>query len=1507
MRLKLLIFLCFAFILSTSELQASHIAGTDLTYRCIGQDSFEVTLNVFRDCNGIAAPGNARLQATSTCGGSVNLNLTLQVNPFILNGDSVFPNPANGALEVSQLCPANLAQSKCKGRSNPFPGMEQYVFRGIVVLSPPCNTWNLRYSAPPARNSNQNLATGFPGVGVSTTLAELNSQSFACNSSPRFSAQPIPYVCAGQPVVYNFGVTEDEGDSLVYSFSCGYSNNLNNPNVFRAPYSCNEPIAGATIDSTNGRVRFTPTLTGNFVIIVLVEEYDRATGQKKGSIMRDILFVVQTCSNQQPDPNAPIENFSGDGAVIDTNSIEICVGESFQFDVTITDPDTTDSLILSSNIESILPNSTFSFVSYGDSAVATIAWSAVPTPGNFYSFYIQANDGACPVSGLFYSTYDIEIVPSTFAGPDLNICQGTQAANINVFGGNNFNWTALPGGAGINVGTNFDCDTCQNVVATPNITTTYAVSSDLSSTCKNRDTITVNVAPNFELSISPPDTVCEFVAKQLLVSPSVGSFNYSYQWSPSMFLDNDTVQSPNITSLPVTTNFVATVSSAAGCTKRDTVKISVANPFPQNIQALASDTLICISDTVNLDVDLGNLTYNSCGPELRPCQGFATNIDVGNGTQNSPRVGNSRPIPYGGAFNSVRQQFLYRQADLQAAGLIAGTINSLGFFVQNLRASTPDYDNYSIKIGCTSLDTATGIWQLGLTEVFSPKTVTIVNGWNMHNLDVGYNWDGQSNLIVEICFDNSGQTPARTENPACTYSTASYPATMLTRSFTGPACNQLNQTFNSPMNFLPNIRFEQCQGLDPAAYIFNWEPTTNRGYLGATNIKNPQANVNTSTTNSFSVIITDTLGVCFDTSTVNVNVVTRYNSKPIVGDPLCVSGGLDTLSAPTPYDIIPRPGGGFWSGPGIVNDSLGVIDPGALGVGNHVITYEVRGDACASIDSSTYTVVGLPDPSFSEGPFCEADSFNILDTNAAHIRGYFSSSRIGVVDSTTNNFNATVSSINAPDTVPVTYFAYNGCFNDTTVPVIVVKQFDANILTAGPFCLNEDTVQLQAADSGGNWTGIGVVQGKPGLFLPSVAGIGTFSLQVDSSGFCGDSSTRNIEVVGLPPVSINDPGPFCDDGSGTGTTPVNITGTPSGGLWSAAGTPPWMPLTNQAQFIPSVVVQTLGFGSYPLYYTVFDTIAAGKACSNTDTILVRFSQTPNAPQSPGDFSFCIGSPVSGLSATADTGLGLLWYDDPSLNLLADTFASGSPVSYPASAVDFNLYLRQIDSLGCISAATPVNIFMLTNPEASFVVEPEEAFVPVEVAFINTSVAGNPGINLTRFEWKIWQYGYDPISDTYADFPDRDTAELHRFETENASLNFDGSRFDLGAARYLAQLYVESEDGCFDTTSLSFFLENFFELEVPNVFTPPAIGRPGDGVNDRFLDEREMKGLEYMEGYIYNRWGQKVYELSYPGNPFWDGGTLEDGVYYYVIRTKAATSGSEERSYSGWVTLMREQE
>jgi gliding motility-associated-like protein len=88
------------------------------------------------------------------------------------------------------------------------------------------------------------------------------------------------------------------------------------------------------------------------------------------------------------------------------------------------------------------------------------------------------------------------------------------------------------------------------------------------------------------------------------------------------------------------------------------------------------------------------------------------------------------------------------------------------------------------------------------------------------------------------------------------------------------------------------------------------------------------------------------------------------------------------------------------------------------------------------------------------------------------------------------------------------------------------------------------------------------------------------------------------------------------------------------------------------------------------------------------------------------------------------------------------------------------------------------------------------------------------------------------------------------------------------------------------------------IKAPNVFTVN-----GDGINETFT----IRGIEtFPEArvYIYNRWGNKVYEtLNYAANP-WDGADYPEGVYYFIIETGEETKKGD--GISGVIHLMRGQ-
>jgi gliding motility-associated-like protein len=95
--------------------------------------------------------------------------------------------------------------------------------------------------------------------------------------------------------------------------------------------------------------------------------------------------------------------------------------------------------------------------------------------------------------------------------------------------------------------------------------------------------------------------------------------------------------------------------------------------------------------------------------------------------------------------------------------------------------------------------------------------------------------------------------------------------------------------------------------------------------------------------------------------------------------------------------------------------------------------------------------------------------------------------------------------------------------------------------------------------------------------------------------------------------------------------------------------------------------------------------------------------------------------------------------------------------------------------------------------------------------------------------------------------------------------------------------------------------NYAEVIPPlSVYIPSAFTPNGDGLNDTFGIKGE--GIRDYHIYIYNRWGEVVFESSNPRQQ-WDGiyqgNPAEQGCYVY----KVYANGFDGKGKTGMVTLL----
>ena len=298
--LKLL--LVFALILSFNPSYALHIIGGEMTYVCTGPDPanpnnmiYDFTMKVYRDCQGNGAPFDSEtpngVQASVTFFLETNeLNVLYLEAPIITLIDPLENNPC---IEI----PANVC-------------VQEGIYTFSQSLAVQGISYNVVYQRCCRNSSISNIIA--PDDSGATYFVEITPTSqIECNSSPTFNEFPPAVICVDIPLEFDHSATDLEGDQLVYSFCAPLTGGSTGGNVAPDPdepppfnsvnfilpnYSELNPMGGnpqIDIDPLTGLITGTPTVQGQFVVGICVEEY--RNGELIGRLIRDFQFNVTAC------------------------------------------------------------------------------------------------------------------------------------------------------------------------------------------------------------------------------------------------------------------------------------------------------------------------------------------------------------------------------------------------------------------------------------------------------------------------------------------------------------------------------------------------------------------------------------------------------------------------------------------------------------------------------------------------------------------------------------------------------------------------------------------------------------------------------------------------------------------------------------------------------------------------------------------------------------------------------------------------------------------------------------------------------------------------------------------------------------------------------------------------------------------------------------------------------------------------------------------------------------
>ncbi|HAE30773.1 MAG TPA: hypothetical protein DCF89_06640, partial [Flavobacteriales bacterium] len=316
-------------------------------------------------------------------------------------------------------------------------------------------------------------------------------------------------------------------------------------------------------------------------------------------------------------------------------------------------------------------------------------------------------------------------------------------------------------------------------------------------------------------------------------------------------------------------------------------------------------------------------------------------------------------------------------------------------------------------------------------------------------------------------------------------------------------------------------------------------------------------------------LVASVSGMCYDTAFKDVQVLDFADATVNPVADLCQQNSIITLS--------PVQTGGVWSGSGITSASMGTFDPNVAGAGTHTIFYTMPG-TCAASDSVQITVLPNLDAEIdSIDEVCLSQGQ--LTIPVTNLGGVWSG--IGIIDSTTGLFDPSVS---GTGNFMLTYTTSNGICTDTdSVEVTVLMDADPTITPVSDFCEQAASMNLVSNQSGGVWSGPGIVSSATGEFSSSLAGPGTHTISYEIAGACGNMDTVQITVHEFIEAAITPVADLC-----AGQASFDLNSSNSGGTWSGVGITDSLAGT----FDPSVS----GIGSFVVFYTT-----TNGTCSDEDS------------------------------------------------------------------------------------------------------------------------------------------------------------------------------------------------------------------------------------------------------------------------------------------------------------------
>ncbi len=587
---------------------ATHIVGGEMNYTCLGNNQYEITLTIFRDCF-YGDPGAWFDNPAAIGVFDVNNKILDTIFVRLLNNDTLSP-VLSGQCFVAP----------------PSVCVHTTTYRDTIELLPRAGGYQLAYQRC-CRNQTilniiEPLASGAT-YGVTITEKAL----LGCNSNPKFRSWPPIYICVNEPIDFDQSAQDVDGDSIVYKLCepwVGANQALPRPqppnappylpvNWVNPPYGIANMLNGLPggkplrIDSKTGFLTGVPNTIGQFVVGICVEEY--RNGELISTTRRDFQYNVGVCgiptagffvpelecgglmvnfSNQSNNTSDflwqfnnrdtstalnPTFTFSDTGLqnvrlIVEPNTV--CadtfeqtiklLSKTLQPDFEVDNQFCNDSLVftvIDKTTDALSKPINWKWQLFPDSIFSNLQQPTfvVNESGNYaLRLTVQAENGC---EAELEKEFQINLLEANLSAT-LVICRGDSIAlNPNFNPNYQYEWLPING---------LNNNLLPNPVVSPDSNTLYHVLiTDAEDFCEIERSVLVRIAEsikNVEIS-SFADTIFGSGTVQLF---TVFDSTYYYNWQPAIHLNANNIYNP-IATIKETTTYEVNVQNQEGCEK----------------------------------------------------------------------------------------------------------------------------------------------------------------------------------------------------------------------------------------------------------------------------------------------------------------------------------------------------------------------------------------------------------------------------------------------------------------------------------------------------------------------------------------------------------------------------------------------------------------------------------------------------------------------------------------------------------------------------------------------------------------------------------------------------------------------------------------------------------------------------------------------------------------------------------------------------------------------------